>query len=53
MKTIFRFLIIALIATASVQCTTGFDEYNTNHNEPEYGDISPINMLQALISHVV
>ena len=51
MKTIFRFLIIALIATASVQCTTGFDEYNTNHNEPEYGDISPINMLQALISN--
>ncbi len=51
MKTIFKLTIIAFVATASVQCTTGFDEYNTNHNEPEYGDISPINMLQALISN--
>lgn len=51
MKTIFKLLFIALVCTVSTKCTTDFDEYNTNHNEPSYGDISPINMLQALITN--
>lgn len=32
-------------------CTSGFDEFNTNHNEPEYGDIMPVNMLEALLAN--
>ena len=51
MKTIFKLLFIALVCTVSTKCTTDFDEYNTNHNEPSYGDMSPVNMLQALITN--
>lgn len=40
-----------LCLLSAVSCTTGFDDFNTNHNEPEYGDITPINMLETLIAN--
>lgn len=50
MKTIKTYTALLCLLSA-VACTTGFDDFNTNHNEPEYGDITPINMLESLIAN--
>lgn len=50
MKTIKTYTALLCLLSA-VSCTTGFGDFNTNHNEPEYGDITPINMLEALIAN--
>lgn len=52
MKKTISYTIISVLCLASLSCTRGFTEYNTNHNQPEYGEITPINMMQALLLKV-
>lgn len=49
MNRIRLYLTIIIICLTLGSCKKDFEKYNTNHNEPEYGDITPINMLQALL----
>ena len=49
MKTVKNYLLlIGLCLITLSSCTTKFEEYNKNPNQPEYGEINPINMLQVL-----
>ncbi|MBQ9138510.1 MAG: SusD/RagB family nutrient-binding outer membrane lipoprotein [Alistipes sp.] len=49
MKTVKNYLLLlGLCLIIGSSCTTKFDEYNTNPNQPEYGDINPVNLLQVL-----
>lgn len=41
-------LLIGLCLVVLCSCTTDFEEFNKNPNQPEYGDINPVNLLQVL-----
>lgn len=43
-------MLAALIGATS--CEKSLSDYNKNHNEPEYGQINPVNMMQALITNI-
>ena len=49
MKTIKNYLLlIGLCLIVGSSCTNNFEEFNKNPNQPEYGEINPINLLQLL-----
>ena len=49
MKTVKKYLLlIGLCLIVGSSCTTNFDEINKNPNQPEYGEINPINLLELL-----
>lgn len=49
MKKILLYISVSVLGLSAASCTSGFESFNTNHNEPEYGDIKPGRMLQALL----
>ena len=50
MKNILRYaLTICAAGFLSGACTSNFDEYNTNQNQMEMGDIHPLNLLEHIL----
>ena len=50
MKNILRYtLAICTAGLLPVACTSNFDEYNTNQNQMEMGDVHPLNLLEHIL----
>ena len=50
MKNILRYaLTICAAGCLTGACTSNFDEYNTNQNQMEMGDIHPLNLLEHIL----
>lgn len=50
MKNILRYaLTICAAGCLAGSCTSNFDEYNTNQNQMEMGDVHPLNLLEHIL----
>ena len=50
MKNILRYTLASGTAgLLPVACTSNFDEYNTNQNQMEMGDVHPLNLLEHIL----